>query len=205
MIGIIDYGVNNLSSVKNSVESLGFDVQIFQNPKLISEFSHVILPGIGSFNSGMNYLTNGGWVTKINEFVKSGRPLLGICLGMQLLFDFGFEFGKTKGLGLISGKVVSFKSISVFKTPHVGWNSLIEIKNHPVLKNIKSDVDMYFVHSFHCIPRSKDNILAYSNYEKNFVSIVGRNNIIGTQFHPEKSQPAGKKILKNFLIWNGQC
>ena len=155
MIGIIDIGLGNLSSIKKEINSLLFDVKIITKPDLVKNCSHLILPGVGSFKFGMKQIKNFGWEIPINDFVNSGKPILGICLGMQLLFTNGNEFGLEKGLNLISGDVVKLKQNKDYKFPHVGWNSFLNLKEHHLLKNINPDVDVYFVHSYHCIPKIK--------------------------------------------------
>ena len=201
MIGIIDYGLGNLSSVFNALKKIKFDAEIFSEPKKINNYSRIILPGVGSFKKGMNNLTENNWDFEIKKYVSTGKPLLGICLGMQLLFSEGEEQGFSNGLGIIDGKVKKMQTNRSYKIPHVGWNSLKILKNHQLYKNIKQNIDFYFVHSFSCIPDKEDSILAYFEYDKNFVASIAKENVVGTQFHPEKSLPSGLKILKNFAEW----
>ena len=199
MIGIIDYGLGNLSSVKNAFKKITDNVEVFDNPNLIKKYSKLVLPGVGSFKAGMNLLIEKKWNEKIEHFVKSGNYLLGICLGMQLLFKNGFEDGQTNGLNLIEGSVTKMKIDTKLKLPHVGWNSLVFKKEHAFFENINKKTDYYFVHSYSCNPINKDIILAVFNYGKNFTAVVGKDNLIGTQFHPEKSLPSGLQLIKNFI------
>ena len=199
MIGIINYGLGNLSSVINAFKKVSDSVEIFDNPNLIKKYSKLVLPGVGSFNVGMKLLTEKKWNNKIENFVKSGNCLLGICLGMQLFFKNGFEDGQTEGLNLIEGSVTKMKIDKKFKLPHVGWNSLIFKKEHQFFNKVNKNIDYYFVHSYSCDPKNKDFILAEFNYGKNFTATVGKDNLIGTQFHPEKSLPSGLQLIKNFI------
>ena len=201
MIGVIDYGLGNLSSVVNALKKLNADIEIFSNPNKTKLYSKLILPGVGSFNAGMKLLIDQNWVTKIKVHANSGKPLLGICLGMQLLFTKGEEEGMCDGLDLISGQVKKMIVDKNLKLPHVGWNNLIIKKSHPLLENIDEKIDFYFVHSYSCIPNDQKDINAEFYYGKNFVSCVGKENIFGTQFHPEKSMPSGITLLKNFINW----
>ena len=205
MIGIIDIGLGNLSSIKNAVETLFFDAQIIKSSRLIKDCTHLILPGVGSFKFGMNQINTFGWKSPIIDFVKSGKPVLGICLGMQLLFSYGDEFGHEKGLNLIPGNVKKLVQKEKYKLPHVGWNSFVNMTQHQILENINPEIDVYFVHSYHCIPDKNKYVLALTQFSETFVSIVGKENVFGTQFHPEKSYPTGIRFLKNFLNWNKIC
>ena len=205
MIGVIDYGAGNLASIRFALERLGVDVEICSDPKLITAYSHLIFPGVGSFRIAMEELRKNGWIHSIKQHANQGRPLLGICLGMQLLFDIGNEHGLSEGLGLISGTVELMSPSPEFKVPHVGWNGIDHCYSHPIFKGVKNLVDFYFVHSFHCVADNKGDILATCNYGGDFVAAVAKENIVGMQFHPEKSQPAGLRVLKNFADWDGKC
>ncbi|WP_413391314.1 imidazole glycerol phosphate synthase subunit HisH [Prochlorococcus marinus] len=204
MIGVIDYGAGNIASVNYALRRIGESSEVVTNPENIPDFSHLVLPGVGSFNSAMRNLDDGNWINYIKDFVTKNKPLLGICLGMQLLFEEGEEHGKSNGLGLIPGKVKLMKTDKE-KIPHVGWNRLYTVNPHPVMKGVKEHVDFYFVHSYHCIPSSDKYVINYIKYDKRFVSSVFSGSVIGMQFHPEKSQPAGLKILRNFCKWDGIC
>jgi glutamine amidotransferase len=198
--GIIDYGMGNLRSVKRAFEVCSAEVEIIQDAKMIKNFDYLVLPGVGAFKDGMNNLEKGGWTDEIiNAVVSRQMPLLGICLGMQLLADLGFEGGKTKGLALIRGEIKQLIPDDDEKIPHIGWNE-VRIKNKSALFNgINDCVDFYFVHSFHFIPEENANILATTPYCNQFVSAISKENIYGVQFHPEKSQRPGLKLITNFL------
>ena len=206
MIGVINFGLGNLGSIINSFEEINANIKIISNPKDIDNVEHLILPGVGSFRLGMKNLLNKGWDKKIFSHVEKQKPLLGICLGMQLLFDRGEEDGECKGLGLIKGKVIKMKNMKNRKLPHVGWNQLNFKNKHPIFEKVRDNVDYYFVHSYECRVENSSNIISTSNYHTEILSCVSDGkNIVGTQFHPEKSPPNGLKILKNFLNWNGKC
>ena len=206
MIGVINFGLGNLGSIINSFEEINANIKIISDPKDIDNIEHLILPGVGSFRLGMKNLLNKGWDKKIFSHVEKQKPLLGICLGMQLLFDRGEEDGECKGLGLIKGKVIKMKSMKNRKLPHVGWNQLNFKNKHPIFEKVRDNVDYYFVHSYECLVENSSNIISTSNYHTEILSCVSNgNNVVGTQFHPEKSPPNGLKILKNFLNWNGKC
>lgn len=198
-IGIINYGVGNLKSVKNSLDYLNIPNTIIENPQEINNFDKLILPGVGAFGAAMEKLNKLGFTTKIKAFAKQSKPILGICLGMQLLFEEGLEYGRHKGLGLIKGQVLPFKSrVDNLPIPLIGWNSITKNNESPLLKNIDDNSCFYFVHSFYCEPKEKSIIVANANYGIEFPAIIHKKNILGCQFHPEKSQSAGLQILKNF-------
>ena len=200
-IGIVDYGVGNLASVFGAISRLGFTPVIIKDPKEIEQVEKLILPGVGSFSSAMKTLENEGWVTELERFVDQDRCLLGICLGMQLLASYGYEGGKTAGLNFIKGEVKLLDEKSCLKLPHVGWNEVrfSNQQNNSLLKDIRESSDFYFVHSFHFLPDDPDQVLGYTNYGQNFVSIVNQNNVFGVQFHPEKSSKSGLQLIKNFI------
>ena len=204
MIGIIDYGLGNLSSVLNAFNSINCRAEVFDNPKDIKKYMHLVLPGVGSFKAGIKALKIKNWPEAIYEHVELKKSLLGICLGMQLLFSRGEEDGIREGLGLIKGVVKKMKLNNQLKLPHVGWNNLVNMKSHPLFEGIKKNIDFYFVHSHVCIPENNNSILADFNYGNNFVACVSNQNIFGTQFHPEKSVPSGIILLKNFYNWKGE-
>ena len=203
MIGIIDYGLGNLSSVLNAFNSINCRAEVFDNPKDIKKYMHLVLPGVGSFEAGIKALKTKNWPEAIYEHIELKKPLLGICLGMQLFFSRGEEYGVHEGLGLIKGVVKKIHLKNNLKLPHVGWNNLLNMKSHPLLKGIKDNIDFYFVHSHACHPEDKDSILAECNYGDTFAACVSKKNIFGTQFHPEKSAPSGIILLKNFYNWQG--
>jgi glutamine amidotransferase len=205
MIGIIDYGAGNLASVRYAFQKLGVEVEVCSDPSLILRYSHLVLPGVGSFRIAMEQLKRENWPSAIRQHVMSKRPLLGICLGMQLLFDEGEENGHSVGLGLVPGWVKLMYPSGHLNLPHVGWNRLYQRYSHPIFDGIRDHVDYYFVHSYHCIPASEDDILSTCDYGGHFVASIARRNIVGMQFHPEKSQPTGLRILKQFAVWDGTC
>lgn len=198
MIGIVDYGMGNLFSVSKALERLGADYFISGDHAELLAADALILPGVGSFRDAMDRLQ----VDTIKEFAASGKPLLGICLGMQLLFETSEENGFTKGLGLLPGSVRRFPGKTPggesYKVPHMGWNRLKFVQTSPLLNNIQEDY-VYFVHSYYVSAENSDVLLAKTNYHEQVSAIVGRDNILGMQFHPEKSSKLGMALLSNFL------
>ena len=205
MIGIVDYGAGNLASVRNALDQIGAEPRIVDRPWDADACERLILPGVGSFPLAMETLNGSGWAEALHAYAASGRPMLGICLGMQLLFSEGEEQGSTDGLGLVPGRVVRMTPEAPHRLPHVGWNNLIHVRTHPLFEGVKHHVDLYFVHSYHCVPNDPDDVIARCDHGGEFVSSVGRGNVAGMQFHPEKSQPVGSRILKNFAAWDGKC
>lgn len=201
MIGIIDYGMGNLSSVANALDYLGLSSRLLDSPDQMVECDRLILPGVGAFGRAMENLTAGGWVDAVQSWAGEGKPLLGICLGMQLLVDESTEFGLTKGLGLISGRIdlMTPKDLVV---PHMGWNSLSVLQQHPLLAGVRDGDDVYFVHSF-ALKDNRECWLATADYGGEVPAVIGKGNVAGTQFHPEKSLAPGLAILKSFSEWDG--
>ena len=191
MIGIVDYGMGNLFSVSKALERLGADFFISGDAVTLLEADALILPGVGAFRDAMERLP----ADAIKKFAASGKPLLGICLGMQLLFEKSEENGITDGLGLLPGTVRRFPG-QTYKVPHMGWNRLEFVSTNPLLKNLQEDY-VYFVHSYYVEPSAVT--LAKVNYHEQVSAIVGQDNILGMQFHPEKSSKLGMALLKNFL------
>ncbi len=199
MLGIIDYNMGNLASVYNACSKFTKDLKIVKNADDLKNLDKIILPGVGAYKDAMQHLEKSGLKDAILDFANSKKPLLGICLGMQLLFESSEEFGYTKGLGLIEGKVVKFdksKMGSDLKIPHMGWNKIVN-KDNPLFKNLQNPY-LYFVHSYHVVTDDKYTI-ATTNYGYDFVSAVNKDNIFGFQPHPEKSHNNGLKILENFI------
>lgn len=201
MIAIIDYGMGNLHSVSKAVERLGYEAVITADPQTIIEADGAILPGVGAFGDAMQNLRD----TKLDDVAKfyaaSGKPMLGICLGMQLLFSESEEYGTNEGLNILPGKVIRFQG--EYKVPHMGWNKLSFLQQQSPLFNGLSEGHVYFVHSFHAKPQLESDLLATTDYHQQVTAIVGRGNVYGMQFHPEKSGELGMQLLGNFLKLTG--
>lgn len=199
MIAVIDYGMGNLRSVSKAVEYVGGNVIVTDNKEKIKDAEAIILPGVGAFRDAVKNLKERGLWETVTIEVKKGKPFLGICLGLHLLFEKGYEFGEEDGLGIIKGKVVRFDLPHDYKIPHMGWNQVSIKKNSSFLERIKEGEFFYFVHSYYVKPEDKSVILTTTDYGIEFVSSIEKDNVIATQFHPEKSQKAGLKLLSNFL------
>lgn len=198
MIGIIDYGMGNLKSICNALESINEEYLISAYKYDLRKCSGLILPGVGSFKEGMFNLRKDGLYSVVKEVEGTGKPLLGICLGMQLLFEKGYEGEETKGIGLLKGKVIKMNE-EKFRVPNIGWNSLNINKDDDLIKGLKEESHMYYVHSYYADEYNEEDLVASSDYYGlNIPGIVRRDNIIGVQFHPEKSGEEGIKLLKNF-------
>jgi len=201
MIGIIDYGMGNLFSVSKALERLQVPYFISDNKDELLAADGLLLPGVGSFKDAMERLNDLGLTEMIKAYVELGRPLLGICLGMQLLFEESEENGLTKGLGLLPGRVERFSGISKdgipYKVPHMGWNKIHFNNQSSVLTNIEEDF-VYFVHSYYVNTSVDEVVIASSEYDVQVPAVVGRGNVFGMQFHPEKSSKLGMKLLRNF-------
>ena len=198
---IIDYGMSNLGSVRRAMEECGGQPVVSDNPADLDVAERIILPGVGAFADGMANLNAAGWPDKLRETLANPEiQLLGICLGMQLLATTGFENGVTPGLNLIPGEVVKLQSSSsAERIPHVGWNEVHFLKEHPLLAKISNKTDFYFVHSYHFQTIESADAISTTPYCGGFSSVVGRGNVLGTQFHPEKSSRPGFQILRNFI------
>ncbi len=208
MIAIVDYGMGNLRSVWKALRYLGAQVRLTQSPSDIREARGIVLPGVGAFRDCMANLERLGLLDPIMEAIRAGKPYLGICLGLQVLFEESEEFGTTRGMGVLQGRVVRFppdmpaqgKGPRPFLTvPHMGWNSIRLVKQAPHLEGIPQEAYFYFVHSYFGVPRDFSVAATTTNYGMDFVSSIWKENVFACQFHPEKSQAAGLKILKNFL------
>ena len=198
-IVLIDAGTGNLRSVQKALEAVGANVLRTDDPKKVISGGRVVLPGVGAFGDFMSGLRARGLEEAVNASAQRGIPLLGICVGMQALFEIGEEMGEHKGLGLLQGKVVKFADSLSVKIPHTGWNQL-EVKNDARLfDQVDAGAYVYFNHSYYCQPQNSSDILATTDYGMNYACAVQCENIFGVQFHPEKSQAVGLKILKNFL------
>lgn len=197
---IIDYGMSNLGSIRRALEECGADVLVSNKPDDLKTCDKIVLPGVGAFGDGMKNLNERGWTKIIREEVLENKiPILGICLGMQLLASIGHEGGEFDGLDLIEGEVVKLTAQNGERIPHVGWNEIVKTKENPLFEKIKDGSDFYFVHSYYFKAKNKENVIATTSYCGEFASAVNKNNIFGTQFHPEKSIPLGFQVLKNFI------
>jgi glutamine amidotransferase len=200
MIAIIDYGMGNLRSVQKGFERMGLDAVVTREPHTILDASKVVLPGVGAFPDCMRNLEEYGLIDAVKRSIASGKPFLGICLGLQLLFTESEEFGLSKGLDIIKGKVIRFKgpAFDALKIPHMGWNVVSVKRRPPAMNEVPDGSHFYFVHSFHVVPEDKRVIATTTDYGIEFVSSIWKDNIVATQFHPEKSQALGLSILKHF-------
>ena len=196
---LVDAGTGNLRSVQKALESLAVTVQRTDDPEMIRRGERVVLPGVGAFGDFMSGLRVHGLEDAVKDVVKRGIPLLGICVGMQALFEVGEELGEHAGLSLLAGKVTRFAESLSVKIPHTGWNQ-VEVKKDALLFNqINDGAYVYFNHSYYCQPEESSDVLATTDYGLQYACVVQRENIFGVQFHPEKSQAVGLRILKNFL------
>ena len=196
MIAIIDYGMGNLRSVQKGFEKMGVQVAVVGKPEQVDQADGVVLPGVGAFADAMTNLRLSGMDEAVHRAVKAGKPFLGICLGQQLLFDTSEEWGLTKGLGIFRGRVR--RLTDGLKVPHMGWNQAEIQRPDPLLEGVPQASSFYFVHSYYVDPEEQEVILTRTEYGVHFASIVGRDNIYGIQFHPEKSSGIGLRILENF-------
>ncbi|RJQ66065.1 MAG: imidazole glycerol phosphate synthase subunit HisF [Desulfobacteraceae bacterium] len=197
MITLLDYGAGNVRSVINAIERLGERIKIAERADDILSAEKLVFPGVGAFGSMMQILQTRGFIEPLKSYLVSGRPFLGICLGMHALFEFGEESSGTQGLGIFKGRVQRFKT--ALAVPHIGWNGIRVRQPSPIFNGLRGDEKFYFVHSYHVVPAEQDVILTTTDYGYEFVSAVQRGNVIGTQYHPEKSGAAGLCLLKNFL------
>lgn len=196
MVAIIDYGMGNLQSVRNAFLSIGSKARIVAKPAELERFQRVVLPGVGAFGDAMKALNKSGMTQAIKDYIQQGRLFMGICLGLQLLFETSQESPRCKGLAILRGTAARFKG--TVKIPHIGWNQLSIKKKIPLLKGISNGAFVYFCHSYYVVPKERDVCIATTQYAGNFTAIVARENVFGIQFHPEKSQRIGLEILKNF-------
>jgi glutamine amidotransferase len=205
IIGVINLEMGNLRSVMNALNECGLDTAQVDTPEALDRYSHLVLPGVGHFRAGVEAVDNKGFREPLHQWVANGNPLLGLCVGMQLMADTGTEGGVTQGLGLVPGEVRRIPDAPGRAIPHVGWNALDIKRYHPVLGDLKPDRDFYFVHSysFHCA--SAEDLVADTDYGVPLAAIVAHGSAIGLQFHPEKSQLNGLKLLENFGYWDGKC
>ena len=198
MIHIVDYGMGNLRSVQKAFEKLAVPAEICTHPKDLADCRKLVLPGVGGFRDAIAELRRLDFIDPIKAHIAAGRPFLGICLGMQLLFDVSYEDGTWEGLGLIPGEVVRFPENCDLKVPHIGWNQVAGSAECPLLAGIPHDSYFYFVHSYYVVPRDDSVVAGRTDYGVTFTSAIQSGNIFATQFHPEKSQQFGLKLLHNF-------
>ncbi len=196
MIAIIDYGMGNLRSVEKGFKKVGIDALVTSEPRVVDNAAAIVLPGVGAFKDCIRNLSDLSLTEAVVTSIKKGKPFLGICLGLQVLFSESEEFGTCKGLDLFRGKVVRFKE--GLKVPHMGWNTVRIVNRPPIFSEIEEDSFFYFVHSFYVVPADKAIIATTTDYGTTFTSMVWKDNVFATQFHPEKSQGLGLKILKGF-------
>lgn len=197
-VAIVDYGMGNLASVAKAFRSLGATADFISTPAEVEAAPILVLPGVGAFPDAMAHLKAAGLVEPLRAVARAGRPLLGICLGMQLLFSQGTEKGQCEGLGLIEGTVVRFPDEPGLKVPHMGWNQIQPVQ-HPLFASVPPGAWVYFVHSYYPRPADPGTVLATADYGTPFACVVGRDRTLGIQFHPEKSQRVGLTMLENFL------
>ncbi|CAI4030847.1 Imidazole glycerol phosphate synthase subunit HisH [Nitrospira tepida] len=213
MIAIIDYGMGNLRSVQKAFETVGCPAVVTRSPQVIRDASHVVLPGVGAFADCMKNLDHYGLIQPIRAAIQSGKPFLGICLGFQVLFSESEEFGLHKGLDILSGRVLRFPwtckpsvdsrpaGSAGLKVPHMGWNQITIERRAPPLAEIENGASLYFVHSYYVAPADPSVIATTTTYGLSFASSIWRDNVVACQFHPEKSQSVGLRIVKNFGAW----
>jgi glutamine amidotransferase len=199
MIVIIDYGMGNLRSVQKAIEAVGSSAEITTDPDRVRQATKVILPGVGAFADAMAELKRSGLGEAFREAVQMGKPCLGVCLGLQLLFDSSTEDGEHIGLGLLPGRVIRFPAQAGLKVPHMGWNTLRIRKPAPILAGLPAVPSVYFVHSYHAVAQNPDDVAAVSDYPEPFAAVVWRDNLAACQFHPEKSQATGLAMYANFV------
>jgi glutamine amidotransferase len=196
MIAVVDYGIGNLGSVTKGFRRAGAEVELSGDPAVLRRAEALVLPGDGAFGAAMDEIESRGLAPVLREAIEHGTPLVGICIGMQLLFEESEEHGRHRGLGVLAGRVRRFEG--ELPVPHMGWNTLRARRPHPVLDGVADGAHVYFVHSYYC-DAPAEVVIASSDYGREFPAIVGRGNVLGLQFHPEKSQAVGLRIAANFV------
>ena len=202
MIVIVDYQMGNLRSVQKAFEKVGFDAEISSDPHVIAAAEKLVLPGVGAFRDAINEIRRRDLVRPISDHIESQKPFLGICLGLQLLFDVSYEDGEFEGLGLIPGEVIKFELPKAFKVPHMGWNRVSISKPNTIFPSELNEEFFYFVHSYFVRPKDPSVIALEADYGKNFCAAIQHENLFASQFHPEKSQSVGLRLLKSFAQLN---
>lgn len=198
MIAIVDYQMGNLRSVQKALEKVGHAAEITSDPQVLGRADKIILPGVGAFRDAIAELRGRDLAGPIKDAIEAGKPFLGICLGLQLLFDVSHEDGEYEGLGIVSGEVIRFQLPPEYKVPHMGWNQAKIVRRAPILDGIEEGAHFYFVHSYYVVPTDRDLVAIEAEYPDPFCAMVWRDNLFATQFHPEKSQANGLRLLKNF-------
>ncbi|MBA3530808.1 MAG: imidazole glycerol phosphate synthase subunit HisH [Ardenticatenales bacterium] len=201
-VALIDYGAGNIRNVEKAFEAVGVATSRTSDPARVAAADVIVMPGVGAFGEMMGALRERGLVEPLREAARAGKPLLGICVGLQVLFEVGEEMGEHEGLGLFPGRVRRFQ-VEPLKVPHVGWNQIYPTTDHALFDGISSGDYVYFVHSYHVAPTDPSLVLATTEYGIDFPAICGCENILGIQFHPEKSQQSGLRMLANFARWAG--
>jgi imidazole glycerol-phosphate synthase subunit HisH len=204
MIHIVDYGMGNLRSVQKAFEKLGVEAVVCTKASELAAAQNLVLPGVGAFRDAIRHLKDQDMVSPIRDHIAAGRPFLGICLGLQLLFDVSYEDGEFEGLGIVPGKVVRFTEQPELKIPHMGWNSLKFAGSSPLFEGIPAGSHVYFVHSYYVVPDDDAVVAASTEHGTEFCSSITQGNLFATQFHPEKSQSVGLRLLKNFATLSQQ-
>lgn len=205
MIAIVDYQMGNLRSVQKALEKVGHAAEITSDPQVLGRADKIILPGVGAFRDAIAELRGRDLAGPIKDAIEAGKPFLGVCLGLQLLFDVSYEDGEYEGLGIVSGEVIRFQLPPEYKVPHMGWNQAKIVRRAPILDGIEEESHFYFVHSYYVVPTDRDLVAIEAEYPDPFCAMVWRDNLFATQFHPEKSQANGLKLLENFCHWDGSC
>jgi len=198
MIAIVDYQMGNLRSVQKALERVGHAAAITSDPRTLATADKIILPGVGAFGDAIAELRRRELVEPIRTAIAAGKPFLGICLGLQMLFDVGYEDGEHEGLGVLRGEVRRFDVPPQYKVPHMGWNRVKLLRRPPIFADVDDESHFYFVHSYFVVPQDESVVAGVASYPEPFCAMVWRGNLFATQFHPEKSQHAGLKVLKNF-------
>lgn len=199
-VAIINYGMGNLASVRRAFEDIGAEASIANHPAAIYDANRVVLPGVGSFAEGMKCLSDAGWVDALHDVVMQRKPLLGICLGMQMLASTSHEGGLSAGLGFVPGQVQRLDTLGCkLRIPHVGWNEVKYKTSDTIFNEIPDSSDFYFVHSYAFVPENNEHVIATVPYDCDVAAVIRKENVFGCQFHPEKSSKAGRQLLKNFM------